>query len=98
MTFTSWKGRVLSNSHLGPLAFVTPLPSPVFNWLGIGASVNMIETPRMCGYGVTAFVEDRPVFQQREGIHTSPQVTVGIHIGVIQSYQLFLRKCCSNAS
>lgn len=85
MTFTSWKGRVLSNSHLGPLAFVTPLPSPIFNWLGIGASVNMIETPRMCGYGVTAFVEDRPVFQQREGIHTSPQVTVGIHIGMIQS-------------
>lgn len=74
MTFTFWKGQVLSNSHLGPLAFVIPLPSPIFNWLGIGASVNMIETPRMCGHGVTAFVEDRPVLQQKGGnTHFTPR-------------------------
>lgn len=33
----------------------------------------MVETPRMRGLGVTAFVEDRPVFQQRgKNTHFTP--------------------------
>ena len=63
MTFTFWKGQVLSNSHLRPLAFVIPIVTHLTGLVS-GASVNMIETPRMCGHGVTTS-EDRPVIQQR---------------------------------
>lgn len=62
-----------------------PLPSPSLIGLVFRAFVNILETPRTCGLGVIAF-EERPVIQQRgKKTHIAPQMTVGIHIGMIQS-------------
>lgn len=53
-----------------------PLSSPIFNWLGIGASVNMIETPRI----VDIAFEDRPVIQQRgRNTHFTPDDCRNLH-------------------
>lgn len=73
MTFTFWKGQVLSNrATLDPWPLWYPCPHPSLIGLVFGASVNMIETPRTCGHGVIAF-EDRPVIQQRGRItHFTP--------------------------
>lgn len=88
MTFTFWKGQVLSNrATLGLFTSMIPLPSPMIGLI-FGASVNIIETPRICGHGVIA-CEEMPVIQQRgdgrgEDTHFTPHDCRN-HIGMIQS-------------